>query len=182
MAKTGSISPNIGVNTPSPQLRVEISNAFNRLDGLISRYPLILSGQNGPTGNSGSAETDLLSMRIDTGTLNSIGSSLLIHAAGTTAGNGNNKTLKLYFGSTVMFTSGAIALNNKDWTFQAEIVRSGGAAQISWGQFLSNGASPVVDTNTATEDLTQNKTLKLTGTGTASADINVYYLKVVLLN
>jgi hypothetical protein len=106
----------------------------------------------------------------------------MIYASGTTAGNANNKTLKLYFGTTVVFSSGAIALNGKDWTFQAQVVRTGGASQTAWGQFLSNGASPVVGVTTATEDLTQNKTLKLTGTGTSSADINCYTWKIVLLN
>lgn len=182
MGLVSSISPNIGVNTQSAQLRVELSNAFNRMDGMFSRFPLILDGQNGPTGNTGAAETDLFTHTIETGTLSQTATAIHIFACGTTSGNANNKTLKLYFGSTIVFNSGAIALNNKDWVFEAQIVRTGGATQTIWGKFQANGNSPVIDVSIATEDLTLNKTLKITGTGTTSADINAYTWKVVLLN
>lgn len=182
MGSTPSISPNIGVNTASAQLRVELQNTFARLDGQLSRFPLVLDGSNGPVGNSGSAETDLFSTRIETGTLNLQGSVIDITASGSTAANGNNKTFKLYFGSTNVFSSGAIALNNKDWLFRGQIIRNGGASQFFWGEFIANGNSPVVDTGTITEDLTQNKVLKITGTGTSSADINVNSWKILFYN
>lgn len=182
MGLVSSISPNIGVNTQSAQLRVELSNAFNRMDGMFSRFPLILDGQYGPTGNTGAAETTLFTHTIETGTLSQASTTIHIFACGTTSANANTKELKLYFGSTVVFDSGAIVLNNKDWVFEAQIVRTGGASQTIWSTFQANGNSPVVDVATAAEDLTLNKTLKITGTATTSADINAYAWKLVLLN
>lgn len=177
-----SLSPNITSTTQSAQLRIELLNTFARLDSSLSSAPTRFATQNGPVGNSGSSETALVSTTVNQGTLSQVGASLLIFACGTTAANANNKTLKLVLGSTDLFTSGAIAMNDVDWTFQGEVVFNGGTSQIAWGQFLRNGASPVVATNTATENFATNLTLKLAGTGTASDDIAVYYWKVILIN
>lgn len=176
-----SLTPNINQNTPSGQLRTELLNTFARLDGELSLAPYRIVTQSGPVGNVGSAETDLMSTVINQGTMTLTGQSLLIHAFGTTNANANNKTLKLVLGSTTLFTSGAIALNDKDWTFWGEVVFNGGSAQLSSGEFTSNGAAAVVDTNTGTESWASNLTLKLTGTGTATDDIAVTFWKVLLL-
>lgn len=177
-----AITPNININTASGQLRTELLNTFTRLDGQLSAAPYRLSTQNGPVGNTGSAESTLMSFTVNFGTLTQIGASILIFAAGKTAANANNKTLKLYLGSTNIFTSGAIALNNKDWTFQGEIVFNGGSSQITWGQFSSNGSAPIISTSTSTEALTSNKSVAFSGTGTASDDISIYYYKALLIN
>lgn len=174
-----SITPSITVNTESGQLRTELLNTFTRLDGQLALAPFRHTTQNGPVGNTGASETNLVSATIDHGTLNSVGNSLLIFAAGKTAANANNKTLKLVLGSTTLFTSGALASNNIDWTLQAELVFNGGTAQISWAQFLRNGSSPIVTTTTAAEDFATTLTLKITGTGTATDDISVYYWKIL---
>ena len=181
MAGFRSITPNITINTDSGQLRTELLNTFSRLDGQLGQAPYILTSQNGPIGNVGAAETDLVTSTINFGTLNRTSASILIFACGQTAANGNNKTLKLKLGSTTLLTSGALASNDVDWTLQAEIVFNGGAAQIAWGQFIRNGASPIVNVATATEDFATNLTLKITGQGSATDDIAVYYWKTVLL-
>lgn len=181
MAGFRALSPNITSTTASAQLRIELLNTFARLDGQLSLAPYRIATQNGPVGNTGTSETDLMSTTIDFGTLNAIGASILIFACGTTAANGNNKTLKLILGSTTLFTSGAIAMNNVDWTFQGEVIFNGGTSQIAWGQFLRNGSSPVVETNTATENFATSLALKFTGTGGASSDIAVSYHKMLLL-
>lgn len=181
MAGFSSLTPNINVNTGSDQLRTELLNTFSRLDGQLSLAPFRFATASGPVGNSGSAETSIMSVVVDPGSLTKLGSSLLIFAAGKTAANANAKTLKLVYGSTTLFTSGAIALNNRDWTFQGELVYNGGSSQIAWGQFTSNGAATIVTTTTATEAFASTLTLKLTGTGTASDDISAYYWKVILL-
>lgn len=177
-----SITPNININTQSGQLRTELLNTFSRLDGQLGQAPYRLATQNGPVGNTGSGETDLMSTTINYGTLTQLGASIVISACGTTAANANNKTFKLKLGSTTIFTSGAIAMNNKDWTFQGEIVYNGGSSQINWGKFTYDGASSIVDTNTTTEALANSVTLKFTGLGTATDDISIYYYKAILVN
>lgn len=182
MSVSSSISPNIGVNTQSAQLRVELQNAFARLDGQISGYPVVFDGQNGPVGNTGSTETTLFSKTVETGTLNLNSSILDVTISGTTAANANNKRLKLYFGSSTVFDSGTTTLNNKSWVLRAQVIRNGGAAQIVFGQMTIDGSNPIVSVGTTTEDLTQNATLYVTGTGVSSADINAYSWKVIFYN
>lgn len=181
MTGFSSITPSINVNTGSGQLRTELLNTFSRLDGQLQLAPYRLATQNGPVGNTGAAETDLMQFQLNFNTLGNIGKSIQILAAGKTAANANNKTFKLKLGATTLFTSGAIALNNKDWTFQGEIVSNGSTSQIIWGQFTSNGAATIVNTTTASENLGTNLVIKFTGQGTASDDISLYYYKACLL-
>lgn len=177
-----ALSPNINVNTESGQLRTELQNTFARLDGTLQLAPYRIATQVGPVGNTGSSETDLLTTNIVIGTLAKQNSSILIFACGNTAANANNKTLKLYLGSTELFTTGAFAGNNISWTLQAEIVRNGASAQAYWTQFFGSATlTSKVTTGTATVSLASNQTLKLTGTGTASSDITALYWKVILL-
>lgn len=182
MAGYRSITPAINVNTESGQLRTELLNTFTRLDGQLGQAPYKATSQNGPTLSSGAAETDLLTTNIDVGTLSKVGSSLLIFACGTTAANSNNKTIKLYFGSTVIFDSGAFAGNDIDWTLQAEIVRNGATAQITWAQFFGSATlTSKIQVGTATENLATQKDITLTGTGTTNGDVSALYWKILLL-
>lgn len=177
-----ALSPNINVNTQSGQLRTELQNTFSRLDGELQLAPYRLAYQIGDSSNTGSAETDLYTYNVTFGTLAKQGSSILIFAAGTTAANGNNKTLKLKFGSSTLLTTGAFAGNGVSWTLQAELVRNGASTQVSWAQFFGSATlTSLIKTSSLTEDLSINNTLKLTGQGTATSDIVVSYWKLILL-
>lgn len=177
-----SIVPAINVNTSSGALRTELQNTFARLDGQLNLAPYRLATQNGPVGNTGSSETTLMSFQLDFNTLSNIGQTLTIVAVGKTNSNANNKTFKVKLGSTTLFTSGALALNNVDWAFQGEIVCNGATSQIFWGQFVRNGGSPIVTTTTSSENLGTNLVVSFTGQGTASDDISLYYYKSALIN
>lgn len=181
MAGFRAITPSINVNTQSGQLRTELLNTFTRLDGQLQAAPYRVSTQNGPVGNTSSSETTMQSFQIDFNTLAKVGTSIQIFACGKTAANANNKTYKVKLGSTTLFTSGAIAMNNKDWTFRGEIVSNGSTSQIFYGEFAYNGASPIITTTTASEDLGTNLTLAFTGQGTATSDILQYYYKLILI-
>lgn len=177
-----SITPSINVNTESGPLRTELLNAFTRLDGQLILVPSRVYTLNGPALSTGASETDLFSTNIDVGTLSKVGSSLLLFAAGTTASNGNNKTIKLYFGNTEIFTTGAFAGNDIDWTLQAEIVRNGATAQITWAQFFGSATlTSKIQVGTATENLANQQSITLTGQGTATGDVSFLYTKIVLL-
>lgn len=176
-----SITPNININTQSGQLRTELLNTFSRLDGQLTAAPYRLAAQTGPVSNTGSGESTLMAFTLNFGTLTQLASSVLIYACGTTAANANNKTFSMKLGSTTVFTSGASALNNKDWTFKAEIVFSGGNSQITWGEFTSNGNTSIIDTNTSSENFGTNLVVAFTGTGTATGDVSISYYKAMLL-
>lgn len=177
-----SITPSININTESGQLRTELLNTFTRLDGQLSNAPYRISTTNGPVLSTASTETTLLSTNIDVQTLSKQGSSILIFACGTTGANGNNKTINLYFGDTVVFTTGAFAGNGIKWTLQAEIIRNGASAQIVWGQFFGSATlTSKIDVTTATESLAVQQDIRLTGLGTTTGDVSAYYWKLTLL-
>jgi len=183
MAGFRSITPSINVNTESGQLRTELLNTFTRLDGQLSLVPFKLGTTAGPVGNSAGAETDLSDTTVSQGTLAKSESSILLFACGKTAANANSKTIRLFFGTTEIFTTGAVALNGVDWTLQAEIVRTSDVSQVSWIQFFSTTATlpQKVAVNTSSVDLAQNQSITITGQGVAASDVLLYYTKTLLL-
>lgn len=176
-----ALSPNINVNTESGQLRTELQNTFARLDGELQLAPYRIATQVGPVANSGAAETDLLTTNVVIGTLAKQNSSILMFICGNTAANGNNKTLKLKFGSTTLATFGPYALNDGSWTIQAELVRNGASAEAFWAQYFDSAGNMDVAVGTATVSLASNQSLTVTGTGTASSDVTALYWKNLLL-
>lgn len=177
-----SITPSINVNTASGQLRTELLNTFSRLDGQLTQAPYRIFSNNGPVLSTGTDETTLFTTNVDFGTLSKLGSSILIFACGNTGANANNKTIKLYFGTTNIFTTGEFAGNNISWTLQAEIVRNGSTSQITWAQFFGSATlTSKIQTGTASVDLVNTQPITLTGTGTASGDVSALYWKGILL-
>lgn len=182
MAGFRSITPSINVNTESGQLRTELLNTFTRLDGQLSLVPFKLAAQGDPVGNSAGAETTLSSIVVSQGTLAKSESSILLFACGKTGNNANTKTIKLKFGTTTVFDTTAVALNNADWTMQAEIVRTSDVSQVVWIQFFS--VAPLAQKTTVTTasvDLAQNQTISITGEGASASDVLLYYVKTLLL-
>lgn len=172
-----SITPNININTGREQLRTELLNTFSRLDGQLVLAPYRLFTAGGPTGNVGGAETDLFSYTLTFGTLNKTNSSILLFACGNSAANGNNKTLKVKFGSTTLATIGPFALNNGSWVIHAELVRTGASTESFWIEYHDNAGNNTIAVGTASESLAVNQSLKMTGTGTANSDTTMLYIK-----
>lgn len=182
MAGFRAITPNININTESGQLRTELLNTFTRLDGQLSLAPYRIGTDSGPIGNAAGVTTDLASTTISIGTLAKTNSSILIFACGKTATNANNKTLKLKFGTTELFTTGAQAFNGVDWTLNAELVRTSATAQVCWIQFFATATlTQKVTVTNSSVNLSENQTLTITGDGIANDDISLYYWKNILL-
>src|SRR5258708_339925 len=113
--------------TPSPnsnQAVINEQNLFNSfwylyLQGIFkairSKFKLnlqgVLSVNTNPISNSGSAETHLIIYTLAGNDLENNGDILTIKVWGTFAANGNNKILKLKFGSQTILDTGAIAAN-----------------------------------------------------------------------
>lgn len=94
---------------------------------------------------------------------------LKVRAWGGTAGNANNKTMKLYFGSAVVATPTA-GTNNKGWNLNLEIHRAGLSSQVVHGGGLVDTTAVTPYNNAATETETSAIVIKLTaesGTGGA---------------
>jgi hypothetical protein len=124
-------------------------------------------------GNVGSGADDLISYSLQKNTLNNVGDVLEITAYGTQAANGNNKTIKLVFGTTELFSTGAVASNAKDWEIRCTITRTAAATQNCSTVFLGDTVlvTQVADFVAGTEDFTTALTIKCTGEATSNDDI-----------
>jgi hypothetical protein len=125
------------------------------------------------TGNVGSGEDNLIDYSLPANTLGSNGDYLEIVAFGTMAANANNKTLKLYFGSTAIYDSGALSINGASWVLRATVIRTGASSQKCIVSVVSDDAT-LVDSasyNTASESLSGSVTIKCTGEATSNDDV-----------
>ena len=126
------------------------------------------------TGNN-TNETTLWTYSLAANTLDTNTKAVRITAWGTTAANANNKTVKLYFGSTVVANRGTHTFGTGgSWHYTAIVSRTGAATQVAVGSSVYNGATVGVDTTTPTESLAGAVTIKVTGqNGTSSANDSV---------
>lgn len=119
---------------------------------------------------AGTAEQTLGTYSLPTNALDQTGRRLRIRAAFHCATNGNNKTMKLYFGASAITTPTA-ATNNKNAFLELEVVKSGASTQIVWGRGLvdTTAVTPYVNASGSDTD-TAAIVIKATATdGTDSA-------------
>lgn len=120
--------------------------------------------------NSGAAATDLISYDFEKNVFTNNQDLIEIEAWGTYAANGNNKIIQLYFGSQIIFTTGAIAANNTSWSFKAKIIRVGNNSQEIITEAIYNNTAST--TRTAGTQISSNQiTIKCVGTATSTDDI-----------
>jgi len=107
-----------------------------------------------------------------------------ITAYGTYGATANTKQIKVYFGTTVILDSGAVAINSGDWTLDCRVTRTGATTQKSVCKIATdNTLLPMdVDVTSPTETLSSTKEIYLTGTATATDDIVQSYLGVEWLS
>lgn len=119
-------------------------------------------------------EDTLHTYSMPAGTLGTNGNGVRVTCWGSTGANGNNKTMKLYFGASSIST-GAIAANAQTWFLKLLVLRTGAATQIVQGEGVSGTASvtpvAVYNNSAGTDNLAAAVTIKCTGqNGTASAN------------
>ena len=130
----------------------------------------ILSVNTTPASNTNAAETDLMIYSLQANTLQNNGDILTIKAAGFFATNGNNKTLKLKFGSQTIIDTGAVAANGTSWEINSTITRLSPTSQEISATAISNNtifSARVV----GTQDLTTTFAIKCTGQGSITNDL-----------
>ncbi len=141
-----------------------------------------LTTDNTAIGNITSGEDNLITYSLKKNTLHNDGDVLEIVVYGTTAANGNDKTIKLILGSTTLFTTGALAFNNKTWCIRSVITRTGNATQQAITTF--NGDLSLITTTAiftaGTEDLTTTLTIKCTGTSGSSTTDDIIQKGLVI--
>ena len=123
-------------------------------------------------GNVGAGEDTLITYDLPANTLNTNGAGVRITAWGTVANNANGKTLKVYFGATVILTDGITAGAATRWYVTGLVFRTAVDAQdyVTYGN--DQGATtPDINVGTATEDDGAAITIKCTGEATSDNDI-----------
>lgn len=124
-------------------------------------------------GNVGTGEDDLMTYSLPASALSTDGMKAEVHAWGYFASNGNNKTVKCYFGSTQVFSSTALAFNGAYWDVRLTVIRTGAATQkavVVWNSD-SNLLDTKVTSTTPGQTLSSAVTIKCTGEATSDNDI-----------
>lgn len=129
---------------------------------------LVSSGDGSTTG-----EQTLASYALPANTLN-VGTKLIVRASFLTASDGNNKTMKCYFGATSI-SSGAVADNNKVTTCQVVVTKTGASTQTFWASMTHDTTNITGVAAAPTETDTSAITIKATGTN-GSAVLNEIFL------
>lgn len=155
------------------KLRDDDRREVDRLNLLTSPQRILYSNTS-PVGNAGSGEDDLMSYVFPDGIFRKDGYFLEIEAGFATAANANNKTVRMYLGSTLYMTTGASAANTKFLVVKLTLIRTGASGQTAmftrvssdatWGSSAGCGDT-TVDFNTA--DLS----VRFTGEATNDNDI-----------
>lgn len=153
--------------------------------GTATRIGGVLTVNTTHVGNVGGGTDDLITYTLPAGTLSTDGQTVRVYAWGTTAANGNNKTVTLNFGATSIGNIVNGALNNGVWGVTGYIVRTGAATQecvFSSSDTLGNNA--VTRNANSSETLSDAVVIKCTGTSAASAtdDVIQHGMIVELIN
>lgn len=129
--------------------------------------------------NSGTGETDLHTCAVAGGTLITTGQSIEYAFRGIFLSSANAKTFKVYFGSTVVINNSFPINTAGSYYGKMTVTRTGSSAQsISYEltrTATGGGTAMTTNTTTATEAEGSTITIKTTGQGGASTELNTTY-------
>lgn len=126
-----------------------------------------LSVNTGSQNNTSTGETDLFTYSLPANTLATNGDSVEITCWGSNTNSANVKTLRVYFGSTVISTSTIAGGTPYNWLLKGEVFRTGATSQESY----CNNQGGSIDIQTPAATLSGAVTIKITGQGGASSEI-----------
>lgn len=138
----------------------------------FSRTSSILNVNITPVSNVSTTETDLMTYTLPAGWMSANGMGVRISAFGTTAANGNSKTVRLYFGAQVLAIQAAITSVSSAWHTTGIVLRTGATTQATGGNIWTalNTGNPA--SVAAAETLSGTIIIKATGqSATAGADV-----------
>ncbi|MCH8049345.1 hypothetical protein IH979_01390 [Patescibacteria group bacterium] len=124
-------------------------------------------------GNVLGGDDDLMTYSLPANSLSADGKGVRISAWGTSAANGNTKTVKLHFGSTVLRQVGPSALNAQDWRIEATLIRTGASTQDAVGTELVDNSSVFITHSEPAEDTTGAIIIKVSAESGSSASNDI---------
>lgn len=139
----------------------------------VARIGGALNSQSTPVGNPGTtAEGDLMTYTLPANALSANEKGIAWELSGKFAANGNNKQLRIKFGSVTVFDSGVITDNNVVWKAILRVRRTASNAQKIECLVIKGTAIIASTISTATESDSGTIVMKATGqsgtSGTAS--------------
>ncbi|MET0623104.1 MAG: hypothetical protein ABW250_09015 [Pyrinomonadaceae bacterium] len=138
--------------------------------------------------NVNAAETDLASYPMPAGTLGADGKRLRITVFVSCAANANAKSVRLYFGSTIIFMPNAVGINGGNVHHVFNVTRTGASTQHLFGRpsygnsNTGNEAGNGARYEAPTENTANAITIKVTGQGVATNDLLLRDFTVEALN
>lgn len=165
----------VTAHAASQSMRVGATNKDAKLQGVLTRFLTSVGTINN------TSETDLWSYSVLGNTLAVDGATLRVRASGRFAANGNTKTLRLKWGSTVICTHPLIPTPNAvSWVLDATIIRTAANTQRCSSFLMIGSTHDKADNQSVSLTDTANQTLSITGqNGTASSnDIVLDYVEV----
>lgn len=154
------------------RLRSEDADEVYRLNQ-HARAVTTLAANVTPVGNVTTGEDDLMGYTLPNGFYTKDGHYAVVEASFATAANANTKSIKYYFGSTLMVLISS-TLNNKTLYFRSTIIRTGEATQIAPTEVFTNDSTVGACSFylcAASENMKTPVTVKFTGEGTSTDDI-----------
>jgi hypothetical protein len=141
--------------------------------GVIAKVGGVIHQDTTQTGNVGTGEDTLFTYVLPGSALNANGDSIRGYVVGTYAATANNKNIRVKFGATTIFATGAIAANVGDWRIDFDIIRTGATTQKCIARYTSSNTTldETCDYTTAAETLAGLVTILVTGEATANNDI-----------
>lgn len=150
------------------RLDVALNADGSLANGVVQRF----NTNTTPVGNIGAGEDNLIQYTLPANTLAATGRVVRITAWGSFAANGNNKTLKAYFGATSISLLSAVAVNSAAWIAVVHIIRTGASAEILFGELhYASTLAAITSPATPAEDTTAAVVIKFTGEATATNDV-----------
>jgi hypothetical protein len=152
---------------------------FDAIDLLVTDLTTRLTTDVTVAGNIGVGEDNLFLYTVPANTLTVNGELIEFTVYGATTNNANVKTLRVYFGATLI-GSFALTINSAAlWKLSGVIIRTGAATQLGRSEAIHTfTAPPIVSSGTPAETLSGAVVLKVTGEATANNDITVAALIV----
>lgn len=142
------------------------SASFAKVGGTISASTTAV-------GNVGTGEDTLITYTLPAGSMGTNLDRVTGRVSGTFASNANNKRIRLYFGTTAIFDTTALAFNGGNWVADFEVIRVSNTQQKASVTFSSSNALlPVSAKYTLVAmTLTSSQVIRCTGEATSNNDV-----------
>jgi len=133
-------------------------------------------------GNVGTGEDDLMTYTLPANSLNTDGKGIRITVWGSVAINGNTKTIRLKFGTTIIMAIGPSTMSGLDWKIEGLVIRTGAATQKAVATELLDTIAQDSTISSPTETLSSPVVIKVTGEGVADDDVKQEGMLIEHLN